>query len=377
MKVTPIQELLELGQSIWLDNINRAMIENGALKKMITQGLRGVTSNPSIFHAAISSTNEYDQRIAALFAQEKSIFEIYDELTVKDIQDAADIFLPVYKESAGCDGYISLEVNPQLAYRVRESVDEGIRLYQKVNRPNLMLKIPATDEGFSVTEELTAQGLNVNITLIFSLEQYQKAWQSYLKGSKQFLQSGGDARRVRSVASVFVSRLDSVVDKKLDALLQSAQNQQNRQLISALKGKAAVANSERIYAQYRKFLLSDEYTQLHHQGLQTQRVLWGSTSTKNPVYSDIKYVSELIGQDTINTIPEVTFNAFLGHGRAKEALKPDSSAHPEAMHQLMRLGIDLDAVCTQLLNDGVKTFEKAFAALLKSIEEKTALLCKR
>ncbi|UCG35616.1 MAG: transaldolase, partial [Candidatus Omnitrophota bacterium] len=242
-----LQQLDSFGQSIWLDNINRVMIESGKLKELISQGLLGMTSNPTIFDKAISSSSEYDEKMIKLAKEGKSTFEIYDELTVKDVQDAIDIFKSVYEKTKGLDGYVSLEINPKLAYNIKETIAEGKRLWKKVNRANLMLKVPSTNEGFGAVEELTALGMNINITLIFSLEQYINTFKAYINGIKRFIEGGGDESKVHSVASVFVSRIDTVVDAMLDKMMPKANSQQEKVKLENLKGKAAVANSAIIY----------------------------------------------------------------------------------------------------------------------------------
>lgn len=361
---TSIQELAAFGQSIWLDNINRSLIESGQLKQAIECGLRGVTSNPSIFDKAISFSDSYDQKISQLHAQGKSTFQIYDQLTVEDIQDAADMFFEVYKSTQGLDGYVSLEINPQLAYDLKKTIQEGLRLHKRVKRPNVMFKVPATDESFPAIEEFLSRGINVNVTLIFSLGQYIKTAQSYLKGIKRFVDSGGDPKDVRSVASVFVSRIDSKVDKLLD---QAGSNPQ----VEALKGKAAVANSALIYEKFLEIIQSSQFRELKAKGTNLQRVLWGSTSTKNPAYSDIKYVSELIAKDTVNTLPETTYLAFLDHGKVKVGISQAMAEAKKVIKGLKNFNIDIDQVCGKLLTDGVIAFEKAFESLLGAIESKS------
>ncbi|MFC1590556.1 transaldolase [Candidatus Omnitrophota bacterium] len=372
MDRTNIERLNAFGQSAWLDNISRSMIDTGRLKGMIGAGLRGLTSNPSIFDKSISASADYDESIRELKNADRSTFEIYDDLTVRDVRDAADLFRGVFEESKGLDGYVSLEVNPKLAFNTRETIEEAKRLYKKVGRPNLMLKVPSTEEGFEAIEELTACGINVNCTLIFSLRQYEKTVRSYMSGIERFLQGGGSASAVRSVASVFVSRIDTVADKMLDQLIQKEASEKAKEKPSALKGKAAVANSKLIYKRYREFSASGEFERLKAGGANLQRVLWGSTSAKNPAYSDIKYVSELTGKDTVNTLPEATFKAFLDHGVIEEGAMSEDNIKKaaDAVNELKGLGIDVDAICEQLLTDGVAAFENAFDSLLVSIEKK-------
>ena len=374
MAKTTLQELSEFGQSIWLDYISRSLIETGKLKNMIEHGLRGMTSNPSIFDKAISTSDDYDESIFELFKKGLSAFEIYDELTVKDIQEAADIFMPVYESTNGLDGYVSLEINPNLAYKTEETIAEGKRLYEKVNRPNLMLKVPATLQGFPAVEELVSYGYNVNVTLIFSLEQYKRTAYSYIKGIQEFLDSGGDASRVQSVASVFVSRVDTVIDKLLDEKLITETDEDRRRFIPGLKGQGAVSNCRFIYKECLEIFYANELKELLAQGVNLQRVLWGSTSTKNPAYSDTKYIEELIGKSTVNTVPQDTIEAFLDHGKVKEVLGRDANESHTVINKLLAMGINIEDVCNQLLKDGVLVFEKAFNSLLEHIDAKAKKL---
>ncbi len=373
MGKTTIRELTEFGQSIWLDYISRSLIDTGKLKQMIDTGVRGMTSNPSIFDKAISSSNDYDVSINKLKQMKKSTFEIYDELTIKDIQNAADLFKPVYEETKGLDGYVSLEINPRLAYQTAETVKEGKRLYHTVNRPNVLFKVPSTEPGFRAVEELLAQGINVNITLIFSLQQYINTAHAYIKGVSRFVQNNGDISRLASVASVFVSRVDTLVDKLLDEKI-TEQNDETKNKLESLKGKAAVANAAIIFSKYKEIFSSKEFKEIQKKGARVQRLLWGSTSTKNPVYSDTKYVTELIGENTINTIPEKTLNAFLNHGVVKQALTGNIAEHKEIISELSKNSINVDAICEKLLSDGVAAFEKSFDSLLTSITEKAKQL---
>jgi len=373
MQCTKLHELADFGQSIWLDNISRSMIESGKLRNWIERGLRGLTSNPSIFNQAISHSREYDRMIADLRAAGKSTFEIYDELTIRDIRDAADLFTPVYQASDGLDGYVSLEINPELADDTAASIQEGKRLFAKVGRPNLMIKVPATDAGFPVVSELLASGINVNVTLIFSRQQYRRTVQAYFEGVRKFtsLHSGTSRNRIRSVASVFVSRVDTAADKMIANRLADIQDETQRRSLAQLTGQAAQANCRLILEAWRE-LFSDASAIRH---MAVQRVLWGSTSTKNPDYSDIKYVSELIACPTVNTVPEKTLLAFLDHGTVAPALRQDVRQAEDILHALHAHGISVDRICDQLLIDGVEAFQKAFGQLLAAIETKARQLC--
>ncbi len=370
MPETTITELNKAGQSVWLDNINRSMLRSGKLKERIELGLRGMTSNPSIFNNAVSKSNDYDDEIVALSKAGKNVMEIYDELTVRDIRDAADMYKSVFEESNGLDGYVSLEVDPRLASKAQETIDEALRLYQKVDRPNVMFKVPGTREGFDAVEELIAAGVNVNITLIFSLDQYIKTTDAYRRGMKRWLAAAGDPGIIASVASVFVSRVDSAVDKMLTAKAAEADEEAEKDRILSLKGKAAVANSALIYRKYLDILSAGEFAIDGKQGVRPQRVLWGSTSTKDPSYPDLKYVTELIGKGTVNTMPDNTFEAFLDHGEAKVVLGPDVSAAQKVIDDLAGLGIDINKVTAKLLEEGVVKFEQAFDSLLEAIQSK-------
>ena len=361
-----IQELKKFGQSIWFDNINRRMLDSGELKKMIGMGLLGMTSNPTIFDKAISGSADYDGAIQKL--GKRPVFEIYDELTVKDVQDAADNFRPVFDKTEGLDGYVSLEVNPHLAHKTKESINEALRLHKKVNRPNIMFKIPSTPEGFPVVKALISQGINVNVTLIFSVGQYINTATAFVEGLEQLKKNGGDVKKVASVASVFVSRIDTLTDKLIDEKLKEKADPK----LKALKGKAAVANSKLLYQEYLKIFSSSNWKELAKAGARVQRVLWASTSTKNPSYSDVKYVAELIGRDTVNTLPDNTWAAFLDHGRPKEVISTGIKESKQAVSGLKKYGIDINGVCAKLLADGVVAFEKSFDSLLKSIEKKAA-----
>jgi len=339
------------------------LLRSGRLNELIRLGVTGMTSNPTSFDQAINSGSDYDEQIRELKRAGKSIFEIYDDITIKDIQAAADIFKPIYERTKGLDGYVSLEINPQLAYETQETIEEGKRLAKKVNRPNVMFKVPATEAGYEAIQALLAQGINVNVTLIFSLEQYEKTAAAYLAGIKGLLQKKSNARSVRSVASVFVSRIDTAVDALLDKLPENKE-------AASLKGKAAKANANLIYCAYAHIFAGDDFKALEKQGATIQRVLWGSTGTKNPAYSDIKYVAELIGRDTVNTVPEKTLEAFLDHGVVKETCIADADGPQQVIAALRKLGIDIDAICARLLTDGVAAFERSFVSLLDAIEKK-------
>ncbi len=374
MTETTIQQLSACGQSVWLDYISRSLLDTGKLRQLIEQGVKGMTSNPTIFDKAVSKSEDYDKNILSLKAANKKTFEIYDEITVKDIQDACDMFMPTYRATEGLDGYVSLEINPKLADDAARTVAEGKRLYSRVNRPNVMFKVPSTDAGFEAITSLLAEGININVTLVFSLQQYMSTAEAYLEGIRSLLSRDGDARGVRSVASVFVSRVDTLTDKLIDERVKEESDVKLRTELECLKGRAACANCVMIFDKYQEIFSGHEFRRLQGRGVNVQRLLWGSTSTKNPRYSDIKYVTELIGMNTINTIPEPTLRAFLDHGSAQEALPGDIEEARAIIERLGKCGINLDEVCQKLLEDGVLAFEKSFDALLGSIEEKASKL---
>lgn len=374
MSETKLQQLSSAGQSIWLDYIDRPLLETGKLKNMIGQGLRGMTSNPSIFNNAIGASNDYDEKIVELKAQGKDLFEIYDALTIRDIQDAADQFKSVYDETNGLDGYVSLEINPKLARNVNDSIDEGIRLYKAVDRANVMIKVPATHEGYQVVEALIANGINVNTTLIFSAKQYENTVKSYFKGLKRLHENDGDLSKVRSVASVFVSRIDSAIDTLINDKLNMNDSAECRSKLTSLLGKAAVANARIIYETFKEIHAGEEFQKLFDLNANEQRVLWASTGTKNPDYSDVKYVTELIAKPTVNTLPEKTLNAFLDHGEVAPALNNAVAQANEVKDGLFEFGIGIDQVCSQLLDAGIEAFETSFDELFASLEKKAAQL---
>lgn len=373
MGETKLHELAKLGQSIWLDYISRSLIDSSELRELIEKGLLGMTSNPTIFDKTITAGSDYDLKIEKLRKEGKSTFEIYDALTIRDVKDALDLFLPVYKKTKKIDGFVSLEVNPELATKTKETINEAARLFDKIKMPNLYIKVPATNEGFEAIETLTAKGVNINVTLIFSLEQYIKTAEAYINGIEKFDKSGGNLSDINSVASVFVSRIDTVIDDAINSLLKSEKNQARIKELKNLRGKSAVANSKVICAKYSEIFSSARFKKLEAKEAQKQRVLWGSTGTKNKEYSDIKYVTELIAKDTVNTIPSDTLMAFMDHGIIKESVTGDASESLEILRKLKSYGIDIDTVCAELLDKGVKAFSDSFKSLLKSLDKKVTV----
>jgi len=364
MMKTNLHKLSELGQSIWLDFINRSLIESGDLALYVQNGLRGMTSNPAIFEKAIAGSDEYDDQIQRLALQGKSAQEIYETLAIDDIRMAADILHPVFEETEGVDGYISLEVNPHLAHDKEGSVSEAKRLFESVDRPNLMIKIPATAEGILAIQELIADGINVNATLMFSMAQYDMVAEAYISALEKRAAKVYDLHQIASVASFFVSRIDVMVDGMLDEL--------DTPEASSLKGKIGIANAKLAYRHFKEMFCGPRWEFLVDKKARVQRVLYGSTSTKNPDYSDVLYVDNLIGQDTINTIPPKTLNAFLDHGTVASTLESGLDEAREQLEQLSKLGIDLDDVTRKLLDEGIEKFNKPYDKLIETIVEKQA-----
>jgi transaldolase/glucose-6-phosphate isomerase len=368
--MNPIDRLHALGQSIWYDNIERRLLQDGTLAGMIARGeIRGVTSNPSIFNKAIVSSTDYDDALQPMAWAGWHPERIFFQLAVEDIQKTADLFLPLYKKSQGGDGYVSLEVNPNLASDTRGTVVQAKMLWDQVDRPNLMIKIPATKAGIPAVRQCIAAGLNINVTLIFSLDRYQAVMGAYLAGLEDRLKQGKSIERVASVASFFVSRVDTNVDSRLAVL---AKNPACKTQAERLLGKAAIANAKVAYALYQKQFNSPRFLVLKVEGARTQRPLWASTSTKNPAYRDVIYVEQLIGPDTVNTIPPQTLDAFHAHGKAARTLDKDLIEAQADLLALEKLGIHMDDVTAELEKEGVAAFAKAFAELLASIEKRSA-----
>lgn len=362
----PTLELAGAGQSPWLDTISRDLLKSGKMRQFIeAQGVMGVTSNPSIFEKAIGQGTSYDAQIRRLLKKGASIFEIYDALTVEDIQKTCDLFLPLFKKSKGEHGFVSLEVSPDLAFQEEETVLEAKRLFKVVGRPNVMIKIPATSEGIRAVRTVIGSGISVNVTLMFSLKHYQDVAQAYINGLDDYEKKGGDVSQVYSVASVFVSRIDTLLDKKLEALAA------NNPALGELKGKAAVANSKMIYQEFLKVFGAAKFKKLCIAGAHTQKVLWGSTSVKNSAYSDLLYVENLVGKDTVNTMPLNTLESLLDHGIVRRATVEENI--PESRQVIARLkeiGFDLLQVGEQLQKEGVKSFLDSFDQLMKTLEWK-------
>lgn len=361
--MTRMNEAAAIGQAIWLDFIRRSFLDSGELGKLVGKGLRGVTSNPSIFQKAITASTDYDAAVERLVGEGRSVNDIYEALAIQDIRRACDIMQPVYGSTDGLDGYVSLEVNPKLAYDTEGTVMEARRLSSLVDRPNVMIKVPATPEGIPAIETLTGEGININVTLIFSLEQYEDSAMAYIHGLEKLAAANVDFSRVASVASFFVSRVDGKIDPKLVAL-------GNKEI----QGKIAIANAKMAYHRFGELFSGPRWDKLAAQGARAQRPLWGSTSTKNPDYPDTLYVDELIGPHTVNTLPPETLDAFLDHGNAARTVDADVEQARQDLAQLADLGIDLDDVTSQLLGEGVDAFADSFDELMSGIAEKAAAL---
>jgi transaldolase len=366
-KMNPLTELAALGQSIWYDNIQRTLLENGDLARMIAEdSLTGLTSNPTIFDKAISHSTDYDETLAQLLVDNPDMetIDLYEALAISDIQAAADLMRPVYDRTAARDGYVSLEVSPKLADDTEASIAEGRRLFKAVGRPNLCIKIPATPAGLPAITTLISEGINVNVTLMFSLQHYDDVAEAYISGLEQLDAGGGDLSRVASVASFFVSRVDTAFDKAL------TDNGTPEAL--ALRGQVGIANAKAAYRRFEEVFGSDRFSALAAKGAGVQRPLWASTGTKNPDYSDVLYVENLIGPDTVNTMPPNTILAFKDHGKAETQLTKNVEDALAVMEQLKALGIDYDGLTRQLQADGVNAFIKSFEALIANLEGKRA-----
>jgi transaldolase / glucose-6-phosphate isomerase len=363
--------LQKYGQSVWLDYIRRSLITSGELKRLIEEdGLRGITSNPSIFEKAISGSTDYADILGALQGESNLDAKArYEQLAIRDIQDAADMLRPVYDESKRRDGYVSLEVSPYLARDTKGTLEEARRLWKSVNRPNVMIKVPGTAEGIPAFQQLISEGININVTLLFAQEVYEQVAEAYVAGLEQLAARGSDVSQVASVASFFISRIDTLVDSRVTELLKTAADPAKRALLKSILGKVAIANGKLTYQRYQQIFSGPRWHALALKGAQTQRVLWASTSTKNPNYRDVIYVEELIGADTVNTMPPATLDAFRDHGKLSNSLTEDVEAAQDTMETLSKVGISMKEVTDKLTDDGVKLFADAFDKLLEAVEK--------
>ncbi|WP_447968984.1 bifunctional transaldolase/phosoglucose isomerase [Nitrospira sp. M1] len=371
--MNPLVQLREQGQSPWYDYIRRGLITSGDLKTLIDQdGLMGMTSNPAIFEKAIAGSTDYDDELQRAASELIGVKEIYERVAIKDIQDAADVMQGVYKHSEGRDGYVSLEVSPDLAFDTQASIDEAVRLHKAVNRKNVMIKVPGTSEGLPAIEELLSRGININVTLLFSVNMYEQVAWRYIRGLERLAANGGDVSQIASVASFFVSRIDGLIDKQLEAKIKAESNAGKKSVLEGLLGKVAIANAKLAYEKFQEIFASKEFQALKSKGAHVQRVLWASTGTKNPKYPDTLYVDHLIGADTVNTMPEATFAAFRDHGTVKATIQEGLDDAKATMKQLAEAGISMDDVTDTLLRDGAKLFVDAFDQLMGAISRKRA-----
>jgi transaldolase / glucose-6-phosphate isomerase len=373
--MNPLVEVEKLGQSIWYDNIRRALIDNGDLAgKIANDDLRGITSNPTIFEKAITGSTDYNNALRSLIAQGKSVAEIYEALVIEDIQRTADLFKPVYEKTDKLDGYVSLEVSPLLAHDTEGTIAEAKRLWAALGRPNVMIKIPATPAGLPAIRAVIAAGINVNVTMIFARENYEQVAEAYLLGLEDRVAAGLPVDGVASVASVFVSRVDTIVDSQLEFRLRRSSDESEKAALAALLGKVAVANAKLIYQSFKQIFGNERFAALQAKGARAQRPLWASTGTKNPQYSDVLYVESLIGPDTVNTVPPATYTAFRDHGKVALTLETGLDEARATLANLAEFGIDIQQVCQQLQDEGVKAFADSFESLMASITSKQATL---
>jgi transaldolase/glucose-6-phosphate isomerase len=369
----PLKDLLNYGQSMWLDYIRRDLFTTGKLKQMIEDdGLRGMTSNPSIFEKAIDESSLYDDILKSLTARKDlDATAKYEQIAIRDIQAAADTLRGVYQHSNFRDGYVSLEVSPYLARKTKETIDEARRLWKTVQRENVMIKVPGTAEGIPAIRTLIGDGINVNVTLLFSQDVYETVAQTYVAGMEDLANRGGNLKKMAGVASFFISRIDTLIDSLLNEKIKSTADISQKSFFESLLGKIAIANGKLAYQRYQRIFSGPRWLALAAEGAQTQRVLWASTSTKNPKYRDVIYVEELIGPDTVNTMPPATVDAFRDHGKLRNSLTEDVPGAEKTMNDLAQAGISIKEVTDKLTDDGVKLFADAFDKLLAAVEKNT------
>lgn len=375
--VNHILEVKQYGQSIWMDNLARDLIRSGELKQLIeSRGICGITSNPAIFEKAIAGNVIYDDAIEAGIRAGKSVEEIYESLIFEDIRNACDIFLPVYESSNGLDGYVSIEVSPAIARDTQKTTTEAQRYYEAIDRPNVMIKIPGTPEGLPAVEASIAAGLSVNVTLLFSVQSYVDTAWAYIRGLESRAAKGEDISNIASVASFFLSRIDSNIDDRIDEKLKGADSAVQEEKLKAVKGKVAIANAKIAYQEYKKIIASDRWQALAAKGATVQRLLWASTSTKNPDYNDVMYVDELVGPETVNTLPPATIEACADHCDVASRIETDVDAAYNLIASLKDpdINIDLDEVMDELLAEGIDKFVKPFESLMGSLTTKVEQL---
>src|SRR3989441_1793208 len=374
----PLLQLKELGQSVWYDNIDRTQLTNGQFQRLLDEdGVVGVTANPTIFDKSISSGHAYDEQINQLIKEGKSTNEIYEALIITDIQTVADILRPIYDQTNGIDGYVSLEVSPDLAHDTDGTLSEVRRFWKMVNRPNLMIKIPGTPEGLPAIRQSLTEGININITLIFSIKTYREVADAYISALESRLAEGKDISRIASVASFFVSRVDTLVDKLLEDKIKATSDSAEQQKLKSLEGKAAIANARIVYQDFKLIFNTPRFEKLKQHGAHVQRPLWASTSTKNPAYRDVLYAEELIGPNTVDTMPLETIENFRDHGRARLSIENDIPQASAEFAALEEVGIHYDQVTQQLQDEGVQKFTDSFHELFKGIESKKQVIQER
>lgn len=369
--MNPLQALGESGQSVWLDYIQRKLLATGELRRLVEEdGVTGVTSNPAIFEKAVADSDDYDD-VTARMGREGSADPkaVYEAIAMRDIREAADVLRSVYRETGGRDGYVSLEVSPHLAHDTEGTVAEARRLWDSVSRDNLLIKVPGTPEGVPAIERLIGEGISVNVTLLFAREAYEQVAQAYLRGLAKAAADGRDLGRIASVASFFISRIDTLADQKIEERIEEAADETGRERLRELMGKAAIANAKLTYKRYKEIMQGEGWQALAGRGARPQRLLWASTSAKNPDYRDVLYVEELVGEDTVNTVPPATLDAFRDHGKVRKSLEEDVERASETMAALERAGVSMREVTDELLEDGVRLFSEAFDKLLATIEE--------
>jgi transaldolase len=370
MENNPLKQLGTLGQSIWLDYIRRDLITSGGLRRLIEEdGLQGMTSNPSIFEKAIADSHDYDEDIRAMAHEGKGAEAIYETLSQHDVKSAADDFRPLYDRTDGKDGYVSLEVNPHLAHDTKGTIEEARRLSPALNRPNVLIKVPATAEGLPAIRQLISEGISVNVTLLFGLPRYRQVVEAYIAGIEARVAQGKPVKHIASVASFFLSRIDALVDPLLEKLI--AQGGKEADLAKKTRGQAAIASAKMAYQIYKEISDSERFRKLAAKGARVQRLLWASTSTKSPDYSDVKYIEALIGPDTVNTAPLETLDAYRDHGEPKYRLEQDVEEAHWVLERLLELGISIDNVTQQLEDEGVEKFNKPFDKLMETLAQRS------
>ena len=371
----PLLQLKTQGQSVWYDTVDRAQLDNGLFKRMLDEdGVAGVTSNPTIFQKSINHGDAYDEQITQLVRENKSTSEIYEALVIRDIRTVADMLLPIYEKANRQDGFVSLEVSPDLAHDSVATLNEARRFWKLVDRPNLMIKIPATPEGLPVVRQTLTEGMNINITLIFSIEDYREVAEAYISALEERNAEGKDISHIASVASFFVSRVDTLVDQLLETKIKATNDSTEQQKLKSLEGKAAIANARLVYQDFNRIFHSPRFETLKHSGAHAQRPLWASTSTKNPAYRDVLYAEELVGPDTVDTMPLETIENFRDHGKVRLSVEDDIQQAKDEFAELEKVGIHYDQVTQQLQDEGVQKFADSFHELFKGIESKKQIM---